>query len=68
MVAVLVRYEHGLDAAGVEAGLVAAVEEVALADAAVDQHAGAGGGVLDHRGVSRASAGQYVQCEHPEPP
>ena len=68
VVAVLVRHEHGLDAAGVEAGLVAAVEEVALADAAVDQHAGAGGGVLDHRGVPRASAGQYVQCEHVDPP
>lgn len=67
MVAVLVRHESGLNARRVESGLVAAGKEVAFADAAVNEHARACDNVFHHGGVSRASAGQYVQCKHANP-
>ena len=55
----LVGDEHGVDSGGVEARLVASLEEIALADSAVDKHARACCGVFNDGSVAFASA-----CEH----
>ena len=55
----LVGDEHGVDSGGVEARLVASLEEIALADSAVDKHSLACCSVFDDGGVAFASA-----CEH----
>ena len=68
VVAVLVRDQHGIELGGVEACFVAAGEEVALADAAVDQHAASGGGVFDDGGIAAASAGKDMELKHEDVP
>ncbi len=55
----LVGDEHGADSGGVEARLVASLEEIALADSAIDEHPRACCGVFNDGSVAFASA-----CEH----
>lgn len=52
-------YEHGVDSGGVEARLVASLEEIALAYSAIDEHPRACCSVFDDGGVAFAPA-----CEH----
>ena len=63
MVGMVVRDEDGLEVRRIEPGLVATREEIALADAAIHEHALARGGILDYGRVAAASAGQHVQCK-----
>ena len=48
MVGMVVRDEDGLEVRRIEPGLVATREEIALADAAIHEHALARGGILDY--------------------
>lgn len=67
VVGVVVRHEDGREPRRIEPGLVAAREEVALADAAVHEHARARGRVLHHGRVAAAAAGQHVQAQRARP-
>lgn len=53
MVGMVVRDEDGLEVRRIEPGLVATREEIALADAAIHEHALARGGILDYGRVAR---------------
>lgn len=59
MVPVLVGDEYGFEPRGVEARFVAAFEEIALANSAVNKHARARRGIFDNGGIAFAAA-----CEH----
>ena len=51
--------EYGFEPRGVEACFVAAFEEIALANSAVNKHARARRGIFDNGGIAFAAA-----CEH----
>ena len=59
VVSVFMGDEYGLESRRVEACFVAAFEEIALANSAVNKHARARRGIFDNGGIAFAAA-----CEH----
>ena len=59
VVPVFMGDEYGFEPRGVEACFVAAFEEIALANSAVNKHARACRGIFDNGGIAFAAA-----CEH----